>query len=390
MGAWPEGKDGCALAHGSPTLARLLVRSQVTALLTVAGASMEAALHQGDLVIVRQAQAYQVGDVAAYHHPLAGPVIHRITDREGPRFVLKGDNNAWLDSHSPTAAEIIGKSWLVIPGAARLLTQLRSPAGLALLSLAFGLILVFTIRNGDSSMKPRRTQRRRRIPAQAGTISRSEAIDGALLALGAMTLASCLLVLAAFGRPASIEVPDDIPYQHTAAFAYHAGAPASVYAGGELRSGDPIFDQLVPRVRVEFSYALQTDESAAVGGTYELQLEVSEPNGWHRTVVLAPERAFAGTSFQTSATVDLTLVRQMITLMETRTSVARPTYAVAVAPIVHVQGLVGTAPINETFSPVLSFQMDPAELYLNRGVGLGEADSDPLRPSQDGFLPRVK
>ena len=166
MGAWPEGKDGCSLAHGSPTLARLFVRSQVTALLTVAmvwgwvllapgqfggqasfvmvaGASMEPALHQGDLVIVRQAQVYQVGDVAAYHHPLVGPVIHRITDREGPRFVLKGDNNAWLDSHSPTAAEIIGKSWLVIPGAARLLTQLRSPAGLAMLSLAFGLALVF-------------------------------------------------------------------------------------------------------------------------------------------------------------------------------------------------------------------------------------------------------
>ena len=60
------------------------------------------------------------------------------------------------------------------------------------------------------------------------------------------------------------------------------------------------------------------------------------------------------------------------------------------APIVHVQGLVGTASINETLSPVPSFQMDPVELYLNRGVDPGEADRDPLRPSQDGFLPRVK
>src|SRR5208337_2550623 len=62
----------------------------------VDGISMLPNFHTGDLVLVRQASAYQVGDVVTYHDPLMNAdIIHRIIGQQGDHFVLKGDNNTW-------------------------------------------------------------------------------------------------------------------------------------------------------------------------------------------------------------------------------------------------------------------------------------------------------
>ena len=111
----------------------------------VAGASMEPALHQGDLVIARGSSTYEIGDVTAYQHPQVGPVIHRIVERAGPYYTLKGDNNDWIDSYEPIDTEILGRSWLHIPGAAEKLLWLRTPLGLSLLSLTVGFMFLITI-----------------------------------------------------------------------------------------------------------------------------------------------------------------------------------------------------------------------------------------------------
>ena len=116
-----------------------------TTYVIVAGASMEPALHQGDLVLARRTPSYQVGQVVAYDHPQVGPVIHRIIGMNGIRYVLQGDSNSWVDSYSPSAAEILGASWIVLARAGSLLTALRTPVGLALLSLVFSAILVSTV-----------------------------------------------------------------------------------------------------------------------------------------------------------------------------------------------------------------------------------------------------
>ncbi|TET33627.1 MAG: signal peptidase I, partial [Anaerolineales bacterium] len=96
----------------------------------IAGASMEPSLHYGDLIVAHEEQTYAVGDVVTYRHPIIGPVIHRIIDRTGETYTFKGDNNDWVDSYEPTSAELIGKSWIHIPGAAKLLQKLRSSSGI--------------------------------------------------------------------------------------------------------------------------------------------------------------------------------------------------------------------------------------------------------------------
>jgi signal peptidase I len=109
----------------------------------VDGNSMEPLLQRGDLVILRQTTDYQVGDVITYRHPDLGPVIHRITAREGDRFVLQGDNTTWIDSHKPVANEIIGEMWVRLPHAGQIVVGFRTPLGAALLAGALGTFILW-------------------------------------------------------------------------------------------------------------------------------------------------------------------------------------------------------------------------------------------------------
>src|SRR4051812_11175669 len=108
----------------------------------VDGASMLPRLQRGDLVVLRQAHTYRVGDVVAYDSRLLHRVVlHRIVRIDHGRYVFKGDNNTWLDPGTASRGELIGKRWASIPGGGNLTRRLRDPkvAG----ALAFMLIVVF-------------------------------------------------------------------------------------------------------------------------------------------------------------------------------------------------------------------------------------------------------
>ena len=108
----------------------------------VRGISMEPTFDGGDLVIVRPADSYGVGDVIAYRVHTDGAedviVIHRIiggTTVDG--LIVQGDNNASADDWHPKHADIVGKAWLHLPRAGLVLSFLHAPLPLA--SLAMGI-----------------------------------------------------------------------------------------------------------------------------------------------------------------------------------------------------------------------------------------------------------
>ncbi len=101
----------------------------------VNGISMEPGFHTGDLAVMRQAADYQVGDIVAYGDAqMNANVIHRIIGMEGDHFVLKGDNNSWIDAYRPTQAEIVGKLWLHLAQVGKVVEWVRSPLNMALIS----------------------------------------------------------------------------------------------------------------------------------------------------------------------------------------------------------------------------------------------------------------
>src|SRR5439155_21854473 len=81
----------------------------------IAGTSMLPTFHTGDIVVVRRAPEYVVGDVVAYRFGTSSLVMHRIVDSDGEHFTLRGDNNDFDDSTHPAAAEVAGKLWFRVP-----------------------------------------------------------------------------------------------------------------------------------------------------------------------------------------------------------------------------------------------------------------------------------
>ncbi len=54
----------------------------------VTGDSMEPRFSTDDVVLLRRADDYAVGDVVAYRHPQLGAVLHRIVEVDGERLSL--------------------------------------------------------------------------------------------------------------------------------------------------------------------------------------------------------------------------------------------------------------------------------------------------------------
>ncbi|MHB8959717.1 MAG: signal peptidase I [Candidatus Limnocylindrales bacterium] len=103
----------------------------------VAGHSMEPLLHTGDLVVTQSQAVYHVGDLVVFRVPsgqlgAGSSVVHRIVGGDGTGgFTTKGDNNPSADPWHPRASDIIGRSWIQLPGSGAWLLVLRKPLVLA-------------------------------------------------------------------------------------------------------------------------------------------------------------------------------------------------------------------------------------------------------------------
>ena len=122
------------------------------------GTSMLPRYHAGDFVVTRSEPSYHVGEVAAFHNQQLGVIVlHRIVAIHGNRYVFKGDNNSWVTSYEPTKSQIVGAEWLHLPGAGRLVLDLRHPAVAACLLAS---VWLFSFSPAARSRRQRRRHRR--------------------------------------------------------------------------------------------------------------------------------------------------------------------------------------------------------------------------------------
>jgi signal peptidase I len=375
----------------------------------VSGNSMEPGLHRGDLVVLRERPDYQIGDVVTYRHPTIGPVIHRIIDRSGDRFVFKGDNNSWIDAYQPTQAELIGTLWIYLPSIGKIVDKLRTPHYMALLAGALGFIVMVPFISSENQRRPRRQRRpalltvrfvvggrtdrsapRHDSPAKDRQLSRSalaENRDSLIFALGTLTFASLLLALFVFTRPTTRAVADDLTYQQTGVFEYTAAAPAGIYDSDTAQTGQPVYRKLTSSINVQFGYHLVTELPSDVQGSYRLVAEIGDTGSWKRTIEIQPKTGFSGGAFPTNGTIDLNQVQELIDRFEQQTGLQRQEYTLAVVPLVTTQGSVAGQELQDDFSPRLTFRLDQLQLQLLQGSG---TTADALRPSKQGLLKRAR
>jgi signal peptidase I len=348
------------------------------AFVIVSGNSMEPVYHEGDLVIARAASDYEVGDIVTYRHPTIGPVIHEIIGQNGDRWVFQGVNNDFIDPYQPAQDELIGRSWLHIPSAGRLLRQLRTPQAMMLLALLLGALVLSGLAATD---RPRALRRDRRRTPDASTAGAADL--GTPVTIGIVALASLALTLFAWTRPVAREATDDVTYEQRGAFSYSAEAPPGLYDAPAVRTGEPIFSKLTSALAVEFAYTVATEHPSELRGTHRLVAEISSSNGWRRTLTLQPEQRFSGASFTSRGAVDLDAVRRMVESFERRTEIDHKEYRFAIMPEVTLAGSVAGQELRDTFSPRLEFKLDDLQLQLVAG---DDGLAGLLSPSRSSLL----
>lgn len=356
-------------------------------MVVVSGNSMEPAFRQGDLVIVRGADFYQVGDVVAYKNLQLGKfVIHRIIDEELNRYILKGDNNTWVDSFSPTANEIIGRHWIHIPWLGNAITWLRKPIFLAISASLLGGMLMFSWKKD----KLQKTQRKVKKPLQimnwitAHRIGQSG--ETIFLILGIFLIASIIFGVIAFARPVSKSIPVDTPYTHTGQFAYSAPAPTGVYDTASIQSGLPVFLKLNCEIKVEYLYTLSGDALSGITGNQSMSAVISDITGWKRTIPMQAETAFSGTSAQTQTALDLCQVYQLVSALREQTGLQRSEFSLAIIPTTTIAGLINGLALSDSYSPALNFQFNDVGFWMVSSSAPGEEVTDPLNPRSERML----
>ncbi|HVM39167.1 MAG TPA: signal peptidase I [Acidimicrobiia bacterium] len=356
------------------------------------GDSMEPGIRSGDLMLVREADGYEVGDVVAYRHrQLRRVVVHRVVEVEGDRYVLKGDNNDWLDSYSPTDADVVGTPWVRVPGIGRILSGMAEPRNAGLLA---GLLTLLSI--GGTGVRRHRRRRSMRAadprPPERAPVAGPQRPRGAwALPLGAGLLATAVgsgaLFVWAGGQPARRAATTTIDYSHRGTFSYDAAATrGEAYPDGTATTGDPLFLELVPEATVRFAYELETPADAEVRGTTALTAVLSDESGWSREFRLQPTTPFRGNAATVEGRLDLAALRAMVQSVQDTTGVPRPQYKLVVTPEVTVTGAVAGAPLEDAFSPELAFMFEPMVVRVNVPTVDGEPTADPMSAAESGSV----
>ncbi|MBC8503307.1 MAG: signal peptidase I, partial [Chloroflexi bacterium] len=342
----------------------------------ITGNSMEPRFSHGDLVIVRQGENYRVGDAVLYQHSGYGFVFHRIIERDGNRFILQGDNNTWIDSYMPTAEDIFGKYWVQIPKVGKIIALVRTPRYLTLFSLGMGFFLIAPHFNDPKERKNKqKVKMKKNIPS--GNISSAGNVEG-IIVLGLVLLGALLLGFFAFTRPLERFVDDNLEYQHVGVLVYHAPDSQDIYDTDVIQTGEPIFLQLTCDVQLFFSYQITFSQfegilSDQISGNYRVTAQISDPNGWNRSIELMPRTEYTGSGFTAGMDLDLCQINNMIMQMEEKTGTHNNWYDLNIYPEVSVIGDVIGRPLEDSFFPQFRFQVDEHLMRLSReleGTGL--------------------
>ncbi len=368
---------------------------------TTTGTSMEPLLHGGDLAVVYPSSEYVVGDVVAYRNPdIHHVVLHRIVALDGDRFVVKGDNNSWMDDYHPAASEIFGSMAFHVPDLGMRLGAVRTPWGIgAIVSLAG--LAVFGGRRRMRRGSRRAAAAREEAPAlQAGnghgpgpapTAHRMIVPAGLVPAFAGVAILSLALSGLLFALSPTVTTKHDVTYDQQGTFSY-TGLVASeghdAYGAGAVQTGDPAYLHLTSRLQVAFDYAIDSSATVDASGTVRMVAELSDVNGWTRTIELAPATAFQGAGVHVEGQLDLQALLAMTAKLEHLTGVERDHYTVAVRPDVRVEGTLAGRPLAETFAPELRFLLDPLQLQLEPTSvsSTGEAAADPIHPDTAGLV----
>jgi signal peptidase I len=337
----------------------------MVAYVIVNGISMEPGYHLGDLTIMRKAAAYQVGDVVTYRDAeMQAYVIHRIISVDRDRYVLKGDNNSWIDAYRPTNKEIIGKLWIYIPKLGKIFKWLHSPLNMALTLTLLGGSLM-------SSLIPK-SSKRGRSKTKAMSTAPGGTLEVATYLLGTLALIFLGLSILTFLRPLT-RAGEKIQYQQESHFSYSATGTPLIYDTETVRSGEPVFPRLTCFLNITFTYNVTGNQLQDVSGDYQLIARVrEEQSGWQRTIPMNEQTTFSGNSFSAGSNLDLCQIVSLVNTLKQETGLRASNFTLEVVPQVSLTANAMGNQIVDSFESKLVFRFD--EVHFSLSVPNGQED----------------
>jgi hypothetical protein len=346
---------------------------------------MEPRFHTGDLAILRPTGTYQIGEIVGYKSPQFGIVLHRIIGEVNGHFLMKGDNNNFVDTYHPRPGDIVGRLWLHVPKIGSLISSKKDrEIGVTMMAVAMAGGIVAPAER-DRRRRRRTLRRSDDVGVGATSGSPSQTRDGgahgilgttgqiiasivAIFALGALTLGAF-----AYTRATSVKTSNFLPYQQTGVWSYDAPARGSVYVNNVATTGQPLYSALAPLVQIKFGYRLTSALPTTLHGDAGFSAVLSSSDGWSHPLTMGTTTPFTGTSVQISDTLNLLDIRNFIASVATQTGQGAGsslTYSLTIEPDIHSVGsMAGKAFRPPDFSPPLSFSIFGNEAQLNLGVG---------------------
>src|ERR1039458_3206167 len=209
-----------------------------------------------------------------------------------------------------------------------------------------------------------------------------------LLAPAALTAVCAGLGLIAFTRPLHVPAIAKIHYTQQVSFGYRTLVRAGpVYPSGVVNTGDPIFRQLVRRIRVEIHYRLTTAATHRLVTFEAVLLRVTGPGGWSHSIPLTRPDRITGDEFRAGVMLDLPRLQAMIAYVAQLTGILAGTgYTIAVIPQVRIAGTVAGRPLRSGFAPALNFQLTPLQLMPGTGSTTAGTPTGGLKPRRTGAV----
>ncbi len=341
-----------------------------------------------DLVFLRAAERYDVGDVIGYRDPILGTVVHRIRALDGDRYITRGDNRDADDPYRPFQSDVLGREWHVLDNGAHIVRTLQSPKSavtLTVLSLAFGMV----------QAKPRRPTRRmrrmrktldQRTPGWVGQLSHKSMTGDSIVTLSSTLLFTAVgLAGVMLWNGTERIVTKDIVLEQSGKLEYTALAGTGLYDGDKVTTGQPIFTQLGTQMPVSFTYEVKpTSKDATVGGVrgmVRLAVELSQDNKWRREFEVLPATPFAGSVATAQGIVDLKALQETADRMEQTALLKYPLYTVRIIAEVKANGNITGRAQDFTYRTEYPFQLQ--ELQLIPGLEFKAVAKAPLNVKRD-------
>jgi signal peptidase I len=338
----------------------------------VDGNSMEPKFHRGDLLLIREASGYEIGDAVTYRDSDLGKfVFHRITSMDLDRFVMKGDNNPWTDTYHPTSQDILGKLWVHIPNLGKAIEWLRSPINLAVAVALLGGSFMYSV------TQPNQHDKKKQATAKLGGN-----LEYIFYGVGFFILLFLGICILGFSRPL-MSSAGTINYQHEGNFFYSATGAPGIYDADKVRSGEPIFPKLTCYMNIGYSYALASPHAQEVAGSQQLFARViDEKSGWQRTLPMTSENVFNGSTFLSMSTLDLCQVQGLVNMVEQETGLHESSYTLEIVAHATVAARIAGSVVNDTFDPALRLKFDDVHFY----IAPSSDEKDPLKFSKQGLV----